>query len=133
MLARRVELIGMKTCKYCGKEYPESYFGVALTTKNKVYRRHKCKFCYQKNKDRLKLKYKIWVQNFKKLNKCSKCGNDDPRVLEFHHRDRAKKDFSISVAFYNRMGLDSIRREIKKCDILCANCHRVLHWEENKW
>lgn len=123
----------MKVCRYCKKDYPESYFGVALTTKDKIYRRHKCKFCYQSMKNVLKLKYKEWITKYKRDKKCKICKIDDPRVLEFHHIDKAKKEFTISVAYYNRVGLDKIMQEIKKCDILCANCHRKTHWQENNW
>ena len=122
----------MKECRYCKKSYPESYFGVALTTKEKVYRRHKCKFCYQATKNVLKGKYGDWIQDYKRKNKCNICKIDDPRVLEFHHLDKKQKDFSISFAYFNRMGLDSIRQEIKKCVILCANCHRIMHWQERE-
>jgi hypothetical protein len=81
----------------------------------------------------LKKKYKDWITEYKKNHRCSNCGVDDPRVLEFHHIDKTQKDFTISVAYYNRVGLDKIMQEIKKCDILCANCHRITHWEENGW
>lgn len=123
----------MKECRYCKKSYPESFFGVALTTENKVYYRHKCKFCYQNTKNILKGKYKDWLQNYKKTCKCKVCKTDDYRVLEFHHLDKNQKDFSISFAYNNRVGLERMKREIEKCDILCANCHRITHWEENGW
>lgn len=123
----------MKQCRYCHNFYPEDYFGVALTTENKIYRRHKCKFCYQKVKNVLKDKYKKLIIDYKMENGCSDCGNKDYRVLEFHHLDKKQKDFNISVAYYNRVGMEKIRQEIKKCVILCANCHRITHWVENKW
>lgn len=123
----------MKTCRYCNHEYPESYFGVALTTKDKVYYRHKCKFCYSDTKKELRKKNQDWLLNFKKDGKCSKCGNDDYRVLEFHHLDSKEKDFSISHMRNNSFSLEKIKQEIKKCAILCANCHRVTHWQENGW
>lgn len=128
----RGELLSMRTCRYCNKEYPETYFGVALTIKDKIYKRHKCKFCYHKTKVKLKHKYRDWIVNLKKNSKCIKCGNIDYRVLDFHHRNHKEKDFSISMALVNNYGLSKIRQEIKKCDILCANCHRILHWEERR-
>ncbi|MFZ2522808.1 MAG: hypothetical protein WAW92_00285 [Minisyncoccia bacterium] len=121
----------MKTCKYCGNDYPESYFGVALTTESKVYKRHKCKFCYQRTKDILRKKNGRWLNEYKASRGCKVCGNNDYRVLEFHHLDKSKKDFSISFAQANRFGLEKMQQEIKKCDILCANCHRLTHWQED--
>lgn len=123
----------MKLCRYCKKEYPESYFGVALTTKDKIYYRHKCKFCYQDTKKKLRRKNQDWLLNFKKEGKCKICGNDDYRVLEFHHLDGKTKDFSISHMRNNSFSLEKMRQEIKKCAILCANCHRISHWKENGW
>jgi hypothetical protein len=123
----------MKECRYCNKSYPESYFGVALTTDKKVYRRHKCKFCYLLVKRKLRKTRQEWLLNYKKNAKCDRCSIGDYRVLEFHHIDGKDKDFSIAVARNNNLSLDKIKQEIKKCVILCANCHRITHWEENGW
>ena len=123
----------MKECRYCKKSYPDSYFGVALTTENKIYKRHKCKFCYQKTKGVLRKKNGKWLSEYKKENGCKLCRIKDPRVLEFHHTDKNKKDFSISFAQTNRFGIEKMKQEIKKCVILCANCHRIVHWQENDW
>jgi hypothetical protein len=51
-------------------------------------------------------------------------------VIDFHHADPTRKEFSISVAIRKRYSLERITREIKKCRRLCSNCHRKLHWEE---
>lgn len=123
----------MKECRYCKKSYPEDFFGVALTTKDKIYRRHKCKFCYLENKRTLRKKYQSWLLDYKKGLGCVKCGTNDYRVLEFHHQDGKEKDFSIAFARDNNLGILRIKQEIKKCVILCANCHRITHWEENGW
>jgi hypothetical protein len=123
----------MKQCRYCKKLYPESYFGVALTTETKVYYRHKCKFCYQLTKRELRKKNQNWLLNFKKEGKCSMCNNEDYRALEFHHINSKQKDFSISYMRNNSFSLEKMKEEIKKCVILCANCHRITHWQENSW
>lgn len=59
-------------------------------------------------------------------NKCSICGYDKcPSALEFHHINPEEKDFSIStnanIAFHKAA------QEIKKCILVCANCHREIH------
>lgn len=53
------------------------------------------------------------------------CGEDDPRCLDFHHRDPDTKSFG--VAGFRGSALGPLQREIEKCDVLCANCHRKLH------
>jgi hypothetical protein len=60
---------------------------------------------------------------------CGRCGNSDGRVLDFHHRNPGEKLFTIS----NRrtLGEKTILAEIEKCDVLCANCHRIVEWEKS--
>jgi len=119
----------MKLCRYCNKYYPKLDFGVALTTKNKVYRRHKCKSCYRATKKKLWDKYRQWLVDYKKKHKCSKCGISDYRVLEFHHLESENKEFDIGFAF-GRYGFKRVKKEIEKCIIICSNCHKILHYKE---
>ena len=59
--------------------------------------------------------------------KCMLCGyNKCPSALDFHHRDPAKKDFSLSVRGLTR-SWEKIQKEIDKCVLICANCHREVH------
>src|SRR6266849_731257 len=56
---------------------------------------------------------------------CAVCGYAGAAAaLDFHHRDASTKEFSIS-AFGGSWEL--VVAESKKCDLLCANCHRVAH------
>lgn len=64
--------------------------------------------------------------------KCSKCGNDDKRVMEFHHRDPNAKDGAVKRMVFDLKSKASIELEVAKCDMLCANCHRIAHWELNQ-
>ena len=58
--------------------------------------------------------------------KCFDCNVESyPEIYDFHHRDPSKKDFSISK---NSKTFESIRAELNKCDLLCANCHRIRHY-----
>lgn len=90
----------MKLCRYCGNSYPETDFGVAKTTDLKIYRRQKCRFCYRKTKNALKAKRRELIETTKELQGCMRCGITDPRVLEFHHLDTSKKEFSIADYYY---------------------------------
>lgn len=120
----------MKLCKYCLREYPESEFGVAKTTPLKIYRRLKCKFCYYKSKNEFYNKQRMWLADYKNRQKCYICGNSDFRVLDFHHL--VDKEFSIADQMYYHYSFDRLKEEVKKCMVLCANCHRVLHYEATK-
>ncbi len=54
---------------------------------------------------------------------CRICGESDPVVLEFDHRDGSDKIENISNLI-THSSWKRIESEIEKCDVLCANCHR---------
>jgi hypothetical protein len=55
---------------------------------------------------------------------CADCGGRFPAVaMDFDHRDPSQKSFDVSTR--SKSNLDEIRAEISKCDVVCANCHRV--------
>ena len=117
----------LKQCRYCRKEYDENHFGIALTRNEKVYRRHKCRYCYRQSKKNLILKYRRWIEDYKKQRYCERCEERDFRVLDFHHSNK-DKDFNISE-FQRSAGFKKLTEEVEKCVLLCANCHRVVHYE----
>ena len=62
--------------------------------------------------------------------KCVKCDyNKCIRALEFHHLDPSEKDFTISR--YSVLSWNKIKVELDKCILICSNCHRELHEEED--
>lgn len=92
---------------------------------------------FQKNKEKYKEQLYArrkrnleYVLEVKKNNPCS-CGESHPACLDFHHRNEKDKDKGISHAVYY-WGLERLKKEIEKCDVICANCHRKLHWVEPK-
>lgn len=77
---------------------------------------------------RRKQKVREILLEIKRQRGCSRCGIDDPRVLDFHHVDQ--KDLAVSVLVYRR-SLAAVLEEVERCEVLCANCHRILHAEES--
>jgi len=65
-----------------------------------------------------------------KQNLSCKCGERHPACLDFHHHGDDKV-ISIGDAVKHGFSVERIMREIEKCDVMCANCHRKLHWELN--
>lgn len=63
------------------------------------------------------------VLTYLKSHPCVDCGNTNPIVLEFDHRDRAQKLSGIATMLVNRRW-PRVRAEIEKCDVRCINCHR---------
>lgn len=55
---------------------------------------------------------------------CTDCGERDPIVLDFDHRQQNDKFKIVAKMLSGHYGWQSIEKEIKKCDIRCANCHR---------
>jgi hypothetical protein len=54
---------------------------------------------------------------------CEICGYDRClNALEFHHRDPTAKEFGIAMRGITR-SIETVRREVEKCVLLCANCH----------
>jgi len=70
-----------------------------------------------------------WFRNLKKTLKCQKCGFAHPAALDFHHRDGGEKDAEVTRLVASKVNKTRILEEIAKCDVLCANCHRIIHHE----
>lgn len=106
-------------CIPCRKEFQhQSYMKrqKEQTEKNKLYRKSKG---YQKIK---------WYILFKQTLKCSNCPENHPACLEFHHKNPKEKSFNIS-SMIGRLSKKKILEEVKKCIVLCSNCHRKLHYK----
>lgn len=57
--------------------------------------------------------------------RCVDCGYGAcPEALQFHHRDPATKDFGLG---HFNGSLARLIAEAAKCDLVCANCHRIRH------
>ncbi len=62
---------------------------------------------------------------------CLDCRQHVPwEAMDFHHRDPADKSFTIGKSASRSW--DSVVAEIAKCDLICANCHRIRHAEMRK-
>ncbi len=73
---------------------------------------------------------KTWFRQYKASLKCIRCGEDNPACLHFHHRNKHEKKTNISTYVFNARNLEEFIHELNKCDILCANCHLIEHWQE---
>ena len=129
-----------KICIKCDKEKTEKEFSWKLKTEN--LRHNICKECkrnvdnnYYKNsskrrksiRSRALLGYRYlteYVQRLKKFGKCKNCGEKRWYVLDFHHIKG--KDNSISYIQHTG-SIELLKKELKKCVLLCSNCHREEH------
>lgn len=61
--------------------------------------------------------------------KCCRCGYDKSlSALEFHHRNPEEKEFSLDMRNIGGMKMDKLKEEADKCDLVCSNCHREIHY-----
>ncbi|SRR5258705_1947561 len=88
--------------------------------KHKHLHRNRIKTRNIKNRKEIKQKIAEYLLN----HPCVDCGNSDIRVLEFDHV-RGKKFKAISMMVSLSYSWITILKEIAKCEIRCANCHRI--------
>lgn len=59
---------------------------------------------------------------------CARCSENHIACMDFHHIDPSEKEYEVSKLVSNGMYTKAYK-EIKKCIVLCANCHRKHHYE----
>jgi len=68
-----------------------------------------------------------WFIELKSKLKCEVCGENHIACLDFHHKNPSEKEITVSLAaMYSKT---KVLNEIEKCIVLCANCHRKLHYK----
>ena len=131
----------MKKCIKCGLERQDDEFVLnrgKLASWCNPCKNEKAREWYNKNKKEINQKQfeyrkerKQWFIDYKQTLKCEKCGENHPATLDFHHLDPTKKEFAISDQLWAK-NKEKVLEEISKCIVVCANCHRKIHWNENK-
>ena len=116
-----------RTCRECALTQKVTAFPKAGVVKGKQYYRHLCGSCYVAAKRKRRHTVRERVQDYKKTLECAQCGIRDHRVIQFHHK--GDKDFNISDGVKMGLSYGNILKEIKKCEVLCANCHQIEHYE----
>lgn len=89
---------------------------------------------YQKNKERRKAinracrqRLQARYQAYKQTLKCEICSEDEPCCLDFHHLNEHDKEHNIANMIANTYSWEKIMTEVKKCAVLCKNCHTKVH------
>lgn len=113
---------------------------------NKVLKGRQKKFCSRKCKNKSgNFAFQSYIAQQKrgrqrkieliKLHKgsCQNCDyNKNYAALEFHHVNPEKKDFQLDLRSLSNRNWGVILEEVKKCILLCSNCHSELHNPECK-
>lgn len=109
--------------------------------KDKQKQREAAKRHYERNREAYAARAKIWTkQNIELINNwlleylnnhpCVDCSESDIIVLEFDHKDPKSKKFAIKEFRVFGYSLNTVKLEVEKCDVRCANCHRRRHYYE---
>jgi len=119
---RSIELIpGMKWCHRCKLHLPLTSFKGSVQKRTSYC--SKCYSVYDRERGvALRLKAVQYLGGV-----CKNCGFTQHAAFDFHHRIPAEKD--VSWDKLRKRGWKRIVVELDKCDLLCANCHRIHHSE----
>lgn len=135
--------MSLPLCTICGKELSETEIGLSLNFLKPGYFLHQICWPIGKNvysKKYVEKKIKVRIKSSAELiaereqcvmthllfNPCSRCGVSDPLVLTFHHVLKQDKLADISE-LVSHGTLWQLQTEIKKCVVLCWNCHHRQH------
>lgn len=134
---------GTKECSKCKRILSLDNFGLSSGVKSKLH--SWCKECCFKNSKKWDMANAEYKKQYKKKylqtqrqlaadylgGKCQSCGyNESLAALEFHHLNPKLKD---RVVCSNIRSFESLKEELDKCILLCANCHRRAHAGEIKF
>lgn len=130
----------MKTCTKCLSNKPLSEFSYKDKTKGSL--KPHCNAChnawtrnhYKQNKDYYLSKARKRNEQVRnalyeemlthlRAHPCVDCGEEDLVVLVFDHKDASTKSDNVSTLVHQGCSLATLREEILKCDVRCANCH----------
>ncbi len=122
----KIKALGLrqKQCKECTRLLVKNHYN-----KNRLYYLDKAK---RRNLE-IKLDVIKYLQRYFLQNPCIDCGETDITVLEFDHDGKIPKFKAVSSLIRNGFPLRKIQKEIDKCSVRCANCHRRKTAKDFKW
>ena len=119
----------MMQCRSCQRLKEEDDFYLRADGINRFNR---CKSCISKETAEQKRKIYKWVDNHKASMGCDHCGVKDKRCLQLHHKDSSTKKHSVATLIGKGYIFKTVKIEVEKCEVLCANCHSIHHYDERR-
>ncbi len=105
-------------CRSCGENNKKNFYKTA---------KYQCKTCWNTRTANAG-KEKVLQLKTEAGAKCLVCGyNKCIDALEFHHLDPSVKEFHLGEG--RSYSIDKIREELKKCILVCRNCHTEIHYK----
>lgn len=94
--------------------------------------KEKCIAYHRKSNKKARLYRRSWLDN-KKAKPCQDCNNEfPPCCMDFDHRVGSVKINAVGEMIAGGWSLELVEIEIQKCDLVCANCHRIRTQERLK-
>jgi hypothetical protein len=88
----------------------------------------------RRRSDELRVTNRKLMKDYLVGHPCVDCGETDIRVLDFDHRPGEQKLADVGSLLAQGFCWRTIEGEIAKCDVRCANCHRIITCERaNNW
>jgi hypothetical protein len=117
----------MKKCTKCGEDKELEEFQQYKRGKKAGEYHSWCKPCFKK--PQLARRQQKKEKAIEYLGgKCNRCGKKFHHcIYEFHHLDPKKKDVNVSKLLNHSW--ETIKKEVDKCELLCASCHKIRHHE----
>jgi hypothetical protein len=78
------------------------------------------------NKQKRIFKNKQYIAEYKRKHPCTQCGERDIDKLTFHHKNPLSKKEDVATMMGKRP-LESLKKEIAKCEVMCYDCHTEWH------
>lgn len=136
---------GKGYCKPCRKEYSKERYvrpGVRenhllrqrlQVTPQRAARRKKDPKYRKYMRDLMRARYargKAVIDEYKSKG-CS-CGEARLACLDLHHVGVGSKRHGLDVISrtWKNMGIERLKKKLAECEVVCSNCHRVLHAKE---
>jgi len=129
----------MKVCSKCSIEKPRTEFYKSSRMKDGL--QSSCKSCndkftkasraakpekYRERRKELRGEYREQFLDWKRQQSCLLCREDEISCLDLHHLDPNTKEVAVSIAS-SVWTWSTLQEEIKKCVVLCRNCHAKVH------
>jgi hypothetical protein len=116
-----------RRCHRCGETRPITMFYVAIEARRVGGHAHwHCRFCQREINSARRRPRQDYVDAIKLANGCADCGlrSPHPEIYDFDHLPGFDKVASVS-ALLTKGTFDDLVAEVAKCDVVCANCHRI--------
>jgi hypothetical protein len=115
-----------KTCIGCEQELPLSNFQLHRPRTGRAFLDSRCRVCTARASLERIAARRAHVDAIKLERGCMDCGySDHPAALDFDHRPGTGPKRASVAALVTSATLADIDAEIAKCDVVCANCHRI--------